>query len=70
LRQALSEIFASSKVRRRCYLTSAQSGMRAKLFTSVKILSEQFNDEGEWEWVVEIERRNLGLLKDVRHEAC
>jgi len=68
LHLVLSEIFASSKVKKRCFLTPAQSDVRAKLFACAKIIDEHIDDLGATEMVVEIDAKNLGLLKNVHTE--
>ncbi len=68
LLQVLTEIFASSKVKRHCYLQPDQSDIRAKLFTCAKIIDEHIDDLGASELVIEIDLKHLGLLKDVKNE--
>ncbi|WP_031432266.1 ribosome rescue GTPase HflX [Methylomarinum vadi] len=68
LDQALSKIFASSRVRRKCFLLPEQAAIRAKLFGYARILSEKANEHGGWELAVEIDKKHLGLLKNVRIE--
>jgi len=68
LYQALTEIFATTKIKKRCFLTPAQNDIRAKLFTCAKIIDEHIDDRGATELVVEIDVKNLGLLKNVRNE--
>ena len=63
LYQALTEIFSTSKVKRKCYLRSDQGDIRAKLFACAKIISEKTDDFGDSELVVEIDTKYLGLLK-------
>jgi GTP-binding protein HflX len=65
LQQALSELFASNKVIRKCYLPAGQAGLKAKLFTFVKIIDEVNNDSGDCELTIEIDKKHLGLLKDI-----
>ncbi len=66
LDQALTMIFASSRVRRKCFLNPGQGGIRARLFDSANILHETVNEQGGWEMDVEIDKKSLGLLKNVR----
>ncbi len=68
LLQALSEIFSTSKVRRKCFLLPSQGGIRARLFDSAKVLHESINEAGGWDISVEIDKKYLGLLKSVRVE--
>lgn len=68
LDKALGEIFANSKVKRKCFLLPQQAGVRAKLFDFARIINEEANDYGGWELAVEIDKKYLGLLKDVRIE--
>ncbi len=65
---ALSEIFSSTKVRRKCFLLPSQGGIRARLFDSAKVLHESMNDNGGWDISIEIDKKYLGLLKSVRVE--
>ncbi|MFZ2726398.1 MAG: ribosome rescue GTPase HflX [Methylococcaceae bacterium] len=67
--QVLSEQFASSKVKRRCFLTARQGGIRAKLMTTAKIIEETIDEFGDSELVIELDEKYLGLLKDVDNEA-
>jgi GTP-binding protein HflX len=69
LLQVLTEIFAVSKVRKRCYLQPDQSDIRAKLFACAKIIDEKIDDFGASELVIEIDVKHLGLLKAVKQEA-
>ena len=66
LLQALSEIFSSSKVKRKCSLQPDQGKVRSDLFKHAKIIDEQVNENGGWELFVEIDKKYLGLLKNVR----
>jgi len=68
LDKALSEIFSSSKVKRKCFLLPQQAGVRAKLFDFARIIEEEVDDDGGWELAVEIDKKHLGLLKDVKIE--
>jgi GTP-binding protein HflX len=66
--QVLVELFASTKVTRRCFLTPQQGGIRAKLFTCAKIIAEDIDELGASELVVQIDVKHLGLLKEVKTE--
>lgn len=68
LQQALSEIFANSKVIRKCYLSAEQAGLKAKWFGAVRIIHESINDHGDCEVTIEIDRKNLALLKHIKFE--
>ena len=63
--EVLSEIFASTKVKRHCHLLPGQAGIRAKLFESGKIIEEKVDDQGGWDLLVEIDKKYLGLLKSI-----
>jgi GTP-binding protein HflX len=66
--QALSELFASTKVKRKCYLQPNQGRVRAHLFDHAKIIDEKVNDLGGWDMSIEIDRKHLGILKEVSVE--
>lgn len=66
--QALAELFSNTKVKRKCYLQPHQGGVRASLFNYAKILDEKNNDLGGWDLSIEIDKKYLGLLKDIRLE--
>ncbi len=66
--QALSEIFARHRVKRKCFLQPGQGGVRARLFDHANILQEKVNEQGGWEMDVEIDKKSLGLLKNVHFE--
>jgi GTP-binding protein HflX len=66
--QALTEIFSSTKVMRKCYLQPDQGGVRASLFNYAKIIEEKNNDLGGWDLSIEIDEKHLGLLKSVKVE--
>jgi GTP-binding protein HflX len=68
LYQVLAELFAVTKVKRRCYLAPHQGYVRAKLFTCAKIIDEHIDDFGANELVIEIDVKHLALLKDVKTE--
>jgi GTP-binding protein HflX len=69
LQQALCELFAGSKVRRKCHLTARQAGFKAKLFGIARVIDETINDHGDSILTIEIDKKNLGLLKDISVEA-
>lgn len=66
--QVLSEIFASTKVKRHCHLLPKQAGIRAKLFKFGKVIEEKVDDQGGWNLLVEIDKKHLGLLKAIEIE--
>lgn len=66
--QALSEIFSSNKVRKKCFLQPDQGGVRASLFNFAKIVDEKVNESGGWDLSIEIDKKHLGLLKAVKVE--
>ncbi|MGZ8152069.1 MAG: ribosome rescue GTPase HflX [Methylovulum sp.] len=66
--QVLSEIFATTKVKRRCYLPADQADIRAKLFTCTKIIDEHIDESGGMEMIIELDAKHLGLLKHVKTE--
>lgn len=66
--QALSELFSSNKVKRKCFLQQGQGGVRANLFNYAKIIEESVSDEGGWDLSIEIDKKYLGLLKEVEVE--
>lgn len=68
LYRALEELFSISRVRRFCHLMPNQGGVRAKLFNHAQILKEDTNESGGWDLLIEIEEKNLGLLKSVEVE--
>jgi GTP-binding protein HflX len=68
LHQALSEIFANTKVTRKCYLSAQQAGLKAKWFGQVRIINETINEHGDCEVTIELDRKHLGLLKDIKME--
>ncbi len=68
LQHALSEIFANSKVTRKCFLPAEQAGLKAKWFGLVRIIHESVNDHGDCEVTLEIDRKHLSLLKDIKME--
>ena len=68
LQQALSMFFAGSKIIKKCFLPASQAGMKAKWFGLVRFIDETINDHGDCELTIEIDKKNLGLLKDIRVE--
>ncbi len=68
LQQALGQLFASSKVIRKCYLPASQIGMKSKWFAFVRIIDEIIDDHGNCQLTLEIDQKYLGLLKDIKTE--
>lgn len=68
LQRALMERFASSKVIKKCYLSPAQVGLKAKWFGLVRFLDETVDEHGGCEVTIEIDKKHLGLLKDIPSE--
>ncbi len=68
LNQALIEIFMLNKIKLKCYLSSRQNNVRAKLFDFSKIIEEKCDDYGGWNLTLEIDKKYLGLLKAVEFE--
>lgn len=68
LKQALTACFSDSKVVKKCYLTAAQAGLKAKWFGMVRLIDELVNDHGDSELIIELDKKYLGLLKDIRVE--
>jgi len=68
LQQVLSELFANSKVTRKCYLSAQQAGLKAKWFGLVRFIQETVNDHGDSVITIEIDKKHLGLLKDIKVE--
>ncbi len=66
--QALSELFSSTKVKRKCYLQPDQGRVRANLFDYARVIDEKVNDLGGWDLSIEIDKKYLGLLKTVKVE--
>jgi len=66
LQQALCLLFNNSKVVRTCYLSAREAGFKAKLFSYARILDEVIDEQGDCELTIEIDRKHLGLLKDIR----
>lgn len=66
LHQALAELFASSKVKRRCHLLASQGGVRAKLFDFAQIIEEEVNDYGGWDLAIEIDKKTSRFAKICR----
>ena len=68
LQQALCELFTGSKVMRKCILPARQAGFKAKLFGFARIIDETTDEHGDCELLIEIEKKHLGLLKDIHVE--
>lgn len=59
---ALAEYFHQEYVRRVVQLRPAEGRLRARLFQSGKVLSEQITDEGGWELEIQLPRREFDRL--------
>lgn len=68
LHEVLAELFSTSKVKRKCHLQPDQGHIRAKLFTCAKIINEHIDDFGVSELLIEIDAKQMGLLKGVKFE--
>ncbi len=68
LYSVLTELFASSKVKKHCHLKANQGDIRAKLSAYAQILSEKIDEFGDSELVIEIDVKHLGLLSSVETE--
>ena len=68
LHEVLAELFSTNKVKRKCYLSPAQGHIRAKLFTCAKIINEHIDESGVSELLIEIDAKQMGLLKGVKFE--
>ena len=68
LQQALAECFVSSKVIKKCYLPASQAGLKAKWFGTVRFIEESISEQGDCELLIEIDKKHLGLLRDVQCE--
>lgn len=68
LQRALAECFVSTKVIKKCHLPASQAGFKAKWFGNVRFIEESMNDHGDYELIIEIDRKNLGLLRGVQCE--
>jgi GTP-binding protein HflX len=68
LQQALNELFASSKLIKKCFLPAGQLGLKSKWFGLVRIIDEAMDEYGDCELTIEIDPKNLGLLKEIRVE--
>lgn len=66
LQQALNELFVSSKVLKKCFLPASHVGLRAKWFGLVRIVDEAIDEFGNCELTIEIDKKNLGLLKGIK----
>jgi len=68
LQQALIECFYSSKVIKKCFLPARQAGLKAKWYGLVRFIDERVNEYGDYELTIEIDKKHLGLLKDIQVE--
>ena len=68
LQQAFNECFSSSKVIKKCFLPARQAGLKAKWYGLVRFIDETVNEHGDCELTIEIDKKHLGLLKDIKVE--
>jgi GTP-binding protein HflX len=66
LQQALCELFIGSKVIRKCILSARQTGLKAKLFGLARVIDERFDEFGDCQLTIEIDNKNLGLLREIQ----
>ena len=64
----LEGIYASSRIRKECYLSPLQGGVRASLYKHSQIISDETLDNGGWQITIEIEKKHLGLLKNINEK--
>ncbi len=64
----LEGIYASSRIRKECYLSPLQGGVRASLYKHSQIISDEALENGGWQIIIEIEKKHLGLLKDIKEK--
>ena len=65
LAEAVLGRVAQERVRREVHLLASQGAIRAKLFQVATVLRDIPDDAGGWRMDVEIQKRNLGLLREV-----
>lgn len=65
LAEAVLSHVARERVRRRVRLLASQGAIRAKLFEVATVVRDIPDDAGGWRMDVEIQKRNLGLLRGV-----
>ncbi len=68
LLSVLEGIYASSRIRKECYLSPLQGGVRASLYKHSQIISDETLDNGGWQITIEIEKKHLGLLKNINEK--
>jgi hypothetical protein len=49
-------------------LSPLQGGVRASLYNHSQIISEEALENGGWQIIIEIEKKHLGLLKDIKEK--
>ncbi|MGR9071902.1 MAG: ribosome rescue GTPase HflX [Gammaproteobacteria bacterium] len=65
IRLALQQICSAGRVRKFCHLKPSQGGVRARLFDSAHVLWEEIDESGGWKMEIEIDKKFLGLLKEI-----
>ena len=68
LLKVLESIYASNRIRKECYLSPLQGRLRASLYKHSHIISEETLETGGWQITIEIEKKHLGLLKDIKEK--
>ncbi len=68
LRKALTEYFSNTKVIKKCFLPAHQAGLKAKWYGQVRFIDETVNEHGDYELIIEIDKKHLGLLKGIQVE--
>ncbi len=71
LRKALSERLRVDRVRRCLHLLPKHGAIRSELFRHAWVLRDEVTETGGWEMEVEIQKKDLGILKGLELEtAC
>lgn len=65
LKTAISEMLKADRVRRRLSLQPQHAAIRSNLFNYAKVLRDDVSETGGWEMDVEIQKKDLGILKDL-----
>lgn len=65
LTDVLSELSALNRVRRSFHLTPSQARLRSQLFDLATVMRDDADETGGWDMEVEIQKKDLGLLKTV-----
>lgn len=62
---AIAEMLKSDRVHRRLSLRPQHAAIRSHLFNHARVLSDQVTESGGWEMDVEIQKKDLGILKGI-----